>query len=465
MRDARGDAISAERAVVDQLDDAIDAYLGARADARARVGAVIALDAGCVMAHCLDGYLSMLASTRDMIANARAAWTRGAAAADRSGASHRERLHLGALQLWSAGDLQGAAAAWEHLLAEYPRDVVAIKVSQFVFSYLGDSERMRDAVERVLPAWSAEVHGYGFVLGCHAYALEETGDYARAEDYGRHAIELNRADIWAAHAVAHVSEMRGRPREGIRWIASLGTAWQGCSNFALHLRWHESLYHLELEEYDRALDLYDREVRAQQSREYLDVANAVSLLWRLEQAGVHVGARWSELSLLAAERRDDHALVFVDMHYVMALVASGDVPAVNAFMESCERFASTNVTEGRVMSHVGLPLARAVIAHRRGDYADAVAHLLPVRERVREIGGSHAQRDVFEQLLIDAAWRSHNIDVADALLARRMVDRPGNLWALRHRAIMLEERASSGTAAAWREVEQQRELQARDDAA
>jgi len=226
--------------------------------------------------------------------------------------------------------------------------------------------------------------------------------------------------------------MEGRLQDGIDWIADLAGEWNQCTNFALHLKWHESLYHLELEAHERVLALYDREVRAESTDEYLDVANAVSLLWRLEQADVNVGDRWKELAVRSATHLDDHVLVFVDLHYLMALAASGDERAVAEFLTSCERFAgSQQGTEAEVMADVGLPLARAVVAHRRGEYTDVVDQLYPVRRRVRRIGASHAQRDLFDQLLIDAAWRGGRLTEARELIEERLRRRPNNLWGRR----------------------------------
>jgi tetratricopeptide (TPR) repeat protein len=427
MNDEPVQAASQETARL--LDDAVTRYARARRDTRDRLTRVLESDPTCAIAHALDGYLHMLSSKRDGTARARQALGRviGPAAA----LPRRERLHVSALDAWSNGDMRGAAGIWDTLLDEHPRDLIALKVSQFVLSYLGESERMRDRVARVLPAWTSDHPGFGFALGCHAYALEESGDYSQAEAAGRRAVALDRGDIWAAHAVAHVAEMEGRLEDGIEWIASLSSEWHDCSNFALHLKWHESLYHLELEQHDRVLALYDRDVRAESTDEYLDIANAVSLLWRLEQANVDVGSRWGELASRAAGHLDDHALVFVDLHYLMALAAA-DSTAVAEFMRSCERFAAgAQGTEADVMADVGLPLARAVVAHRRGAYGEVVDHLYPVRRRVRRIGASHAQRDLFHQLLIDAACRGRRYDEARTLLAERLAWRPNNRWGLR----------------------------------
>ena len=422
---------AASQETVRLLDHAVTGYARARRDTRDRLNVVLESDPTCVMAHCLDGYFHMLSSKRDGMPRAREALARAIAAAGTS-AARREQLHLAALDAWSRGDMRGAAATWDTILDAFPRDLIALKVSQFVLSYLGESQGMRERVARVLPSWSSHQPGYGFVLGCYAYAAEEAGDYRQAEEAGRRAIELDRSDIWAAHAVAHVAEMEGRLEDGIEWISELSGEWSECTNFALHLKWHESLYHLELEQHDRVLSLYDREVRAESTDEYLDMANAVSLLWRLEQADVNVGDRWKELAARASTHLDDHALVFVDLHYLMALAAVGDDRAVSEFLASCERFAANaQGTEAEVMADVGLPLARAVVAHRRGAHADAVDQLFPVRQRIRRIGASHAQRDLFDQLLIDAAWRSGRIVQARELVDERLRWRPTNRWGRR----------------------------------
>lgn len=457
LRDARGHATTASSAEgVRLLDHTVSGYLGARADTRQRLAAALDADQGCALLHCLDGYFCMLSSKREAVAGAASALARAGDARAGRELEQREELHLSALAAWAAGDMRGAVRYWDALLADHPRDIVALKVSQFVLSYLGESQRLRDSVERVLPAWEAQVPGYGFVLGCYAYGLEESGAYAQAEVMGARAVELDPSDIWAAHAVAHVAEMEGRARDGVAWIASLSDQWGLCNNFANHLRWHEGLFQLDLEQHDRVLQLYDREVRHAPSDEYLDLTNAVSLLWRLEQAGVDVGARWNELAESARGHVHDHALVFADLHYLMALAAVRDSEGVERFLDSCARFAAGDTTEATVMADVGLPLARAVLAHRAGDHGVVVDLLAPVRPRFRSIGGSHAQRDVFDQLLIDSAIHGRRLDVATELLAERTTRRPRNVWGWKHYAQVLRVRGAPGADAAARELERLR---------
>ncbi|HEY1438071.1 MAG TPA: hypothetical protein VGG82_11285 [Casimicrobiaceae bacterium] len=153
--------------------------------------------------------------------------------------------------------------------------------------------------------------------------------------------------------------------------------------------WHRCLFLIELGALDRVLDLYDREVRPESTDDLLDISNAVALLWRLEQAGVDVGKRWQELGDRAQRHVDDDLLVFGDVHYLMAPAAAGWADDAARMVESMEHYAAESVeTEAAVAREPGLGLARAVLAHRRGDYARVVEELLPVRDTIRRIGGS-----------------------------------------------------------------------------
>jgi tetratricopeptide (TPR) repeat protein len=434
LNDARGLAVTAANPeAVAALDATVTAYCGMRRDTGDTLKRALAADPDFLFAHTLKGYFMMLFAKRDFVARAAQSLAAAEAAAGIVGGTARERSHLAALRDWVHGDWRGALARWEAILLDHPRDLVALRLAQYSTLYKGDSEGLRGSVARVLHAWDEGVPGYGFVLGAHAFGLEEAGDYAAAERAGRRAIEINPADVWAAHAVAHVFEMQDRQREGIAWIDGLDREWGELHNFVFHIRWHRCLYHLELAQYDRVLDLYDREIRAESTDEYLDISNAVALLWRLEQLGVAVGGRWAELAERSLARIDDHVLVFADLHYAIALAALGG-SGVEAWVQSSRAYAAKGESQSAVMAEPGLGLAAAALAHRQGEWARAVALLLPLRPAIRRIGGSRAQRDLFEQMLIDAALRDGRFALARALLSERTRLRPRNAWAWMHTA-------------------------------
>ena len=65
-----------------------------------------------------------------------------------------------------------------------------------------------------------------------------------------------------------------------------------------------------------------------------------------------------------------------------------------------------NVTAAKVARDVGLPLCRAIDSWDSNDYDGVVDLLAPVRGALSDLGGSHAQRDLFLDTLIAARLRS-----------------------------------------------------------
>ena len=180
VNDARGNPVTASGPLpVTLLDDAVEAYLGFRKDTGDRLKAVLTAEPDFVLAHCLRGYFMMLFGQRAMVSRAQRSLKAAQATARATGATPRETAHVAALETWVEGDFAGTTACWEAIAAEHPRDILALKLGQYGRFYSGESERMRDVLAGALPAWDAGVPGYGFVLGCHAFGLEETGDLRR----------------------------------------------------------------------------------------------------------------------------------------------------------------------------------------------------------------------------------------------------------------------------------------------
>lgn len=429
-RDQRGIEYSASsQEAVDAFDATMNAYVHFGTDTGDRLKETFTADPGFPMAHCLRGYFMQLFSVPALTEKAKQSLAKAREAGAECGTSDRERHHVEALDAWLAGDMDTALGHWESILLDHPLDMLAVKLSQFVHFYLGDSRQLRDSVARILPAWDACVPGHANVYGMYAFGLEESGDYAAAERYGRLAVESDPADPWAVHAVSHVMEMQDRRRDGIAWLRDLQPNWSTANNFRFHLWWHLALCHLELDEHDEVLRLYDEEFRAEPSEEYLDICNATSMLWRLEERGVDVGRRWKELADISATRIGGHGLIFPDVHFMMALEAAGDSGKGEDMLRSLQAAGgSTGVTQSRVIDTVGLAIANAIAAWYRRDYDDVIESLLPIRYSLSALGGSHAQRDLFHQILIAAALRAPRPSLARALLAERARLKPDSPW-------------------------------------
>jgi hypothetical protein len=233
-----------------------------------------------------------------------------------------------------------------------------------------------------------------------------------------------------------VHEMTGRAEEGQRWLMAGREDWRHCNNFASHMWWHLALFELELGHHTKVLAIYDDMMRAEATDDYRDIANATSLLMRLELDGVDVGGRWRELAQIAARRVDDHCVVFADLHYLLALCATHDAAAdtLIASMAGIARHEHETAMTARL---VGVGMAEGIRAFARGDYVQSVASLEPIRHDWQRLGGSHAQRDIFQQILIEASLRAGFVQLADALLRERLAARQGrNHFALKRLANM-----------------------------
>jgi len=408
MKDTYDLHISTNAAAGGLFNHALRSLAGFDADVVERAQAVREADPGFALGHCLFGYVMMLAYSRAAVAPAAEA----ARAAERhaAGATPREQAHVRALGCWIAGDVDGALRQWEAVLAESPRDVLALRLAHASYFWAGRGSEMRASLERVSPRWSESTPGYSGYLACLAFALEESGEYAMAERYGRRAVELDPTEVWGAHAVAHVLEMQRRADEGIAWLAGLEPHWGGKGAFLHHLWWHRAMFHLARREFDAVLDLYDRRFRNLSSPLvaalpdfHVDVQNAASMLTRLELRGVAVGARWEELADKAEARIGDVLSAWTVPHWMMALAATGRDTAARAMLDNLQTHSSP------VMREVAAPVCEALLAHRRGQHARVVALMAPVLGRLRELGGSHAQRDVLVQIFSDSSRRSQRV--------------------------------------------------------
>jgi hypothetical protein len=352
---------------------------------------------------------------------ARVAWGRAVAAGP---ADAREAALTAAAGDAVEGRLAAAADRLDVALAASPGDGLAMKLVHALRFVLGDASGMRRSIEAAAPGFGEDHPHGGYALGCRAFALEETGDYAGAEAAGRAALDRAPDDAWGLHAVAHVHDMTGRPDEGVRWLRARAARWAHCNNFGFHVWWHLALFHIDRGAFGPALALYDSRVRAARTDDYRDIANAVSLLARLSVEGVAVGDRWDELAAFAAARVDDGCNVFADLHYALALGGAGRTAEARRLAERLARDAAGAADPAagdmaRVAAATGAAAADGLSAFAEASWAHAHARLADADTAIRRIGGSHAQRDVFAWLTIEAAMRAGLFDAAERAIAAR----------------------------------------------
>ena len=420
------------RSSLERLETATELLHGYFGDPLGVVGKALAEEPDFIMGHCFNAGAAIIATEkaalpllRQSVEAAEARWER---------ANERERGHIRAARAWLRGDFEETSNQYARVLIDYPRDSLALQLGHVLDFALGRQTWLRDRVARVLPHWDERTPGYGYALGMHAFGLEENGALAQAEDTGRRALELNRRDPWAVHAVAHVMEMQGRQIDGIRWLTSREADWATDNMFAFHNWWHLALFYLDLGEIDQVLALYDRAVRPGDSTVALELVDASALLWRLYLRNVDVGERWQKLAAAWEAGGDRAYYAFNDCHAMMAYVGAGREDLAQLTLAEMARGATGSTTNERMAREVGFPLAQALHAFGRGEYARAAELLLPLPPVAHRFGGSNAQRDLIHLTLQEAAIRAGDGALADAVSNERLISKPTSPFNWAHAA-------------------------------
>ncbi len=407
----------------------LQCYVG---DPVAVVDNAIAASPAMVMAHALRAWLHLLGTEPAGLPVARESLQ----TARRLPANRREAGHLEAISHIIVGRWHAAGRILEDVTVESPRDALALQAGHQIDFFTGSSRMLRDRIARALPAWHARMPGFHALHGMYAFGLEENADYARAEEQGRRAVELEPRDGWAQHAVAHVMEMQGRQREGIAWMRANPDAWARDSFFCVHNWWHLALFHLDLGEIEEVLALFDGPIYGKRSAVALDMVDASALLWRLHLRGLDLGNRWSAL----ADRWEPLAAAgnyaFNDVHAMMAFMGADRPRAAASLLDAQAAAMARDDDNAMFTREVGHPVTLAIQAFAQGAHGEAVRLLRPVRNIAARFGGSHAQRDLIDLTLIEAAIRSNSTHLAAALVAERIAAKPTSPWALtlRHRS-------------------------------
>jgi hypothetical protein len=415
---------AADRSAVGQLDSAVSNMLAFQGNPLADLDRAMAMDSRFLMAYVLKALILGLSTERTLVAHGQSLLE--IARQFLAGASTRESTHFAAAAAWLGGRFTDACAVWEEILVEYPNDAIAMFAAHQGDFFLGQSSELRDRVARRLPDVEKGSALEGHYQGMYAFGLEETGDYDRALDVGRRAVDRCAKDAWAIHAIAHVFEMTNRVDDGERWLLSDGVGWAD-GNLAVHIWWHLALYYCDQQRWDRVLELYDARIRKPASPVVMELLDAAALLWRLKLHDVDVGDRSRSLSDAWEPRLDEAWYAFNDMHAMMAIAGAGRFDLALRLVGTLTAAAQARTENGRVTREVGLPVAEGLLAYAQRRYADTVAQLAPVRAIAARSGGSHAQRDVLGQTLLSAAEKSGQRALARALLNERLELRPRSI--------------------------------------
>jgi tetratricopeptide (TPR) repeat protein len=446
QQDERGLPLSTDSATaVTLFDRAVEHFLKFHADTMTLAGRALAADPDFVMGHCMKAYLLLMAANpanRQQIDATLASAHAGAASI-----TPRERLHLAAADSWHRGHLDQTFKAWGQILDDAPTDLLAYRISDTIWFRHGQTRSILEQADRVTPRWSADLPGYDSAQTIWAFAHEEVGDTKPAERAIDAALERDSTNYFAHHVKAHIMDTDCRAREGSDWLGSQVSNWSLGNNLIHHLWWHRALLRLDLGEVDAVMASYDQDIRnfddpmtKATPDHYVDLQNACALLWRLEQLGLDVGNRWEELADKAEARIGEAGHLLMVPHLMLALVATGRDAAAARFVAALRELAADpSVWTAPAIADVVIPVCEAAQAHRRGNHPRVVDLLAPRQPQIRLLGGSNAQRDMFFQMLIDAAMKAGRRDVVSEMIAHETATR----------AMPPTQRAGYAAAARW----------------
>jgi hypothetical protein len=392
--DSLGNAVTLhDGSALAAVDDFVEGFIASEARAVNVLAAAAHDESPIVQAYAAA--VHMFAESHDAAANAWPFLERAQA----HEANEREQRFIAAVEAWAAGDIARAIRLHEEQAREFPRDLPSVKLGQYHLFNIGDSEGML----RIALTAREMASDVPYLHGMLAFGYEQCHRLNEAEAAARHAIEMRRKEPWAHHALAHVMLTQARNREGRDFMQSVSETWKGLNSFMVtHNWWHQALFAIELGDHAEVLRLYDTQVWGVAKDYSQDQVNAVSLLARLELAGVDVGERWQDVADYLTPRTSDHVLPFLDVQYVYGLARAGRAEA-DVLMANIESYAARS--QG-VWRDVAVPAARGLIAHARGNYSVAANELGRALPRMAEIGGSHAQRDLFTRVHRDALSRA-----------------------------------------------------------
>ncbi|MFO1050409.1 MAG: tetratricopeptide repeat protein [Geminicoccaceae bacterium] len=402
--------------------DGVDLLLSAWPGAAEALDEAMAADSDFALAHAARARLHAIRAepgkARERIAAAREIVARHG--------TERERSHVETLALAVGAE----PAALERALAHaelWPRDVLilALPLGAFgllAFSGRADHDRARvDLCER--HARHLDADDWWF-LTYRGWAHTENGDVPLGRSLTQRGFELRPRNANAAHALAHAMYEAGAGEEAERLVADWLPGYDRAGILHGHIAWHAALGALERGDAERALALYAQHVQPSVSAgmPVNVVSDTASFLWRLQAYGHTVPATlWQAAANYADGAFEQPGFAFADVHKAILAAAIGDGAAA-----TWRAAALTALVEagGLPAGPVVPAVCRAALAFAEEDHAGCARILEPVAAEVVRIGGSGAQREMIEDMLLLALMRSGETVKARDLLDRRLHRRP-----------------------------------------
>jgi hypothetical protein len=333
--------------------------------------------------------------------------------------TEHELLHYSAMIDISNGNLYKACDKWESILIDKPFDMMALRFANNAYFYTGNQAQLRDSLARVIPLWNKSKPLYSYLFGMYSFGLIQSNYFEEAKKAALHGLELNKEEAWSTHTICHYNEYKCNPDAGIKFLRDTELDWSRSNLLAMHNYWHMCLYHLERDEHDIVLHIFDNVLTQRLKRNIsIDFFDLVSLLYRLEldMTKFDLSERWARLESAYKPRFEDHGYLFNDIHTALLLGnktkrSKNEAELKSKFLQSFKSLieSDNHNNENYLINknkELGKKLFDGIFNFQEGNYDLVVDDLYPIRYEILKIGGSNAQRDVLNQVILQAALRS-----------------------------------------------------------
>ena len=402
--------------------EGIDLLLEQNFGPEAQFTQAIAADAGFAVAHSALAYMLHL---RAQVAEARESAQQAQSLS--AGVSRRERQQIEAIALFVNGQGPRSYALIREHLAEYPRDMLMLRLAQRLCMLGCNGAGIASFPAPLFALMQGVAPAYGddwAFLGQYAFAHHETGRLAEARRLAERSLALRPTNAVAAHSEAHVFFETGDAAGGGTFLGPWLQGFDSRAPYHVHLSWHQALFELALGRYQQALDLYEADIRPAVVANMITVLNdSAALLWRWSlYSGSTPPVPPQEVRDLAAPAATRPGPAFRDAHAALAFAVASDEISMGHMIDRLRGLADQG---DALAGEVTLPLVQGIDAFAHGAYDEAVRLMAPLFDTPRldqlaRIGGSHAQREVFEDTMLEAYLRAEQFDKAEAMLRARL---------------------------------------------
>ena len=343
------------------------------------------------------------------------------------GLSRREQQQIEAIALFVNGQGPRSYALIREHLADYPQDILMIRVAQRLFALGCSGAGVASFPAPLLALMQSVASAYGedwAFLGSYAFAHHETGHMEEARRLAERSLALRPTNAVAAHSVAHVFFETGDAAGGGEFLEAWLKGFDPRAPYHVHLSWHQALFELARGHYQQAFALYEADIRPAVVANMAPALNdSAALLWRVYlYSGATPPFPPEEVRDLATPAVSRPGPAFRDAHAALAFAVAGDAVSMGHMIDRLQDLAAA----GDVLaSEVTLPLVQGIHAFAQGAYSEAARRLEPLfteprLDQLARIGGSHAQREVFEDTLLEAYLRAEQFEKAEAMLRTRL---------------------------------------------